>query len=46
MTIVGVVKDMRHSGLDAEVNATIFVPYLQPRLPAFAVGSMFLVVRS
>ena len=46
MTIVGVVKDMRHSGLDAEVNPTIFVPYLQPRLPAFAVGSMFLVVRS
>jgi putative ABC transport system permease protein len=37
---------MRHSGLDAEVNPTIFVPYLQPRLPAFAVGSMFLVVRS
>jgi putative ABC transport system permease protein len=46
MTIVGVAKDMRHSGLDAEVNPTIFVPYLQPRLPAFAVGSMFLVVRS
>jgi putative ABC transport system permease protein len=37
---------MRHTGLDAEVNPTIFVPYLQPRLPAFAVGSMFLVVRS
>jgi predicted permease len=46
MTIVGVEKDMRHTGLDAEVNPTIFVPYLQPRLPAFAVGSMFLVVRS
>jgi len=46
MTIVGVAKDMRHSGLDAEVKPTIFVPYLQPRLPAFAVGSMFLVVRS
>ncbi|HSO73710.1 MAG TPA: ABC transporter permease [Blastocatellia bacterium] len=46
MTIVGVAKDMRHSGLDAEVKPTIFVSYLQPRLPAFAVGSMFLVLRS
>jgi putative ABC transport system permease protein len=46
MTIVGVVKDIHHSGLDAKVNPTIFVPYLQPRLPAFAVGSMFLVART
>jgi len=46
MTIVGVVKDIHHSGLDVNVNPTIFVPYLQPRLPAFAVGSMFLVARA
>ncbi len=47
-TIVGVVGNVKHAGLDAETNAEMYYPYLQ--VPAemmnFVEGSMTIVVRS
>jgi putative ABC transport system permease protein len=46
LTIAGVVRDVRHSGLDRETRPEMYVPYLQPLLPEWNVPPMFLVVRS
>jgi putative ABC transport system permease protein len=46
LSIVGVVGDVRHRGPDKEVKPEMYVPYLQPRLPSYPVGAMFLVVRA
>jgi putative ABC transport system permease protein len=45
LTIVGVAGDVRHRGLDKGVKPEMYVPYRQARLPAWPVGSMYLVVR-
>ena len=42
-TIVGVVGDTRHSGLDQRVSYEIYLPYLQD--PDFGVGKLTLTVR-
>jgi putative ABC transport system permease protein len=46
LSIVGVVGDVKHNGLEAEVKPQMYVPYQQPPLPGFNVTSMFLAVRS
>ncbi|HKY05528.1 MAG TPA: ABC transporter permease, partial [Blastocatellia bacterium] len=46
LSVVGVVKDVKHGGLDVETRPEMYVSYLQPPLPNFAVQSMFLVVRT
>lgn len=47
-TIVGVVGDVRHAGLDAEAAAEMYYPYLQvpEALMNFVEGAMTLVVRT
>ena len=46
-TIVGVVSDTRHDGLDAEVRPEMYLPHSQfPATADFVVGTMTLVVRS
>src|SRR5262245_63852857 len=37
LTIAGVVGDVKHGGLDSETRPEMYVPYLQPLLPAWAV---------
>jgi putative ABC transport system permease protein len=46
LTIAGVVRDVKHSGLDRQTRPEMYVPYLQPLLPTWGVPPMFLVVRS
>ena len=46
LTIVGVITNVKHLGLDAETKPEMYVPYRQRRLPAFPVGAMFLVVQT
>jgi predicted permease len=45
MTIVGVTGDVRHAGLDETAPPEMYVSYLQPLLPDWRVGSLFLAVR-
>ena len=45
LTVVGVVGDVRHKGLDKDVKPEMYVPYRQRRMPAWPVGAMYLVVR-
>lgn len=47
-TIVGIVGDVRHTGLDAAVNAETYYDYLQvpPALMTFVEGTMTLVLRT
>lgn len=47
-TIVGVIGNVKHAGLDAETNAEMYFPYLQvpPSLMSFIEGTMTLVVRT
>ncbi len=46
MQIVGVAGDVRHRGLDEEAPPEMYVSYLQPQLPDFEIGPMFVAVRS
>ena len=46
LSIVGVVGDVKHDGLDEEASPEMYVSYQQPQLPSFAVTSMFLAVRT
>ena len=47
-TIIGVVGNVRHAGLDAEINPETYYHYLQipPEVMNFAEGTMALVLRS
>jgi putative ABC transport system permease protein len=47
-TIVGIVGDVKHTGLDAETNAEMYYQYLQvpPELMGFVEGTMTLVLRT
>ena len=47
-TIVGIVGDVKHTGLDAETNAEMYYHYLQipPELMGFVEGTMTLVLRT
>ena len=47
-TIVGVVGNIKHAGLDAETNAEMYYPYLQvpPSLMSFVESSMAVVVKT
>lgn len=44
-TIIGVVSDVKYSGLDSPVDPTLYVPYFESGLTSFSRG-MFLVVRA
>lgn len=44
-TIIGVVSDVKYSGLDAPVDPTLYVPYFEAGLTSFS-REMFLVVRA
>jgi putative ABC transport system permease protein len=46
LSIVGVVRDVKHNGLDEETKPALYVPYMQPPLPQWKYGSMFLTVRT
>src|SRR5262249_5844686 len=46
LTIAGVVRDVKHNGLDRQTRPEMYVPYLQPLLPEWNVPPMFLVIRS
>jgi putative ABC transport system permease protein len=46
LTIAGVVKDLKHRGLDAETRPEMYIPYLQPPLADWNIQSLFLVVRT
>jgi putative ABC transport system permease protein len=46
LTIVGIVKDVKHDGLEAATRPELFVPYLQAPLPDWTVPPMYLVVRT
>src|SRR5262249_16371674 len=46
VTIVGVVNDVAHRGLDASARPEMYVPLLQPPLPGFGVQQLFLTVRA
>jgi putative ABC transport system permease protein len=47
-TIVGIVGDVKHTGLDADTNAEVYYHYLQvpPELMGFVEGTMTLVLRT
>ena len=47
-TVVGVIGNVKHAGLDAETNAEMYFPYLQVPAPlmSFVEGTMTLVVRT
>jgi putative ABC transport system permease protein len=47
-TIVGIVGDVKHTGLDADTNAEMYYHYLQipPELMGFVEGTMTLVLRT
>jgi len=47
-TIVGIVGDVKHTGLDADINAEMYYQYLQvpPALMSFVEGTMTLVLRT
>jgi len=46
LSIAGVVKDLKHRGLDAQTRPEMYIPYLQPPLADWNIQSMFLVVRT
>ncbi|MEW6206899.1 MAG: ABC transporter permease [Acidobacteriota bacterium] len=46
LTIVGVIKDLKHTGADAETKPEIYISYLQPPLPTWNTQNMFLAVRT
>jgi putative ABC transport system permease protein len=47
MTIVGIVEDLRHNGLERETSPEVYVPFAQARPPhEDASDSFFLVVRT
>jgi putative ABC transport system permease protein len=46
LSIVGVIKDLKHQGPEAETRPEMYLPYLQPPLPDWQVQSMFLAVRT
>jgi putative ABC transport system permease protein len=46
LTIIGIIKDVKHRGLDVEARPEMYIPYLQPPLPNWNVQSMFLAVRT
>ena len=46
LSIVGVIGDIKHKGLDAASGPEMYVSYLQPPLPDWNVDSMFIAVRT
>jgi putative ABC transport system permease protein len=46
LTVVGIVGDLKHYGLDDETRPELYISYQQPPLPRFNVASLFLAVRS
>jgi putative ABC transport system permease protein len=46
LSIVGVIKDLKHGGLDTETRPEMYVAYQQPPLPDWNTQSMFLAVRT
>ncbi|MGH9970956.1 MAG: ABC transporter permease [Pyrinomonadaceae bacterium] len=46
LSVVGVIKDIKHQGLDVDARPEMYIPYLQPPLPDWNVQSMFLAVRT
>src|SRR5260370_16730840 len=47
-TVAGIVGDVKHTGLDADVNAEMYYQYLQvpPALMSFVEGTMTLLFRT
>jgi putative ABC transport system permease protein len=45
LSIVGVARDVKHSGLDDETKPALYVCYLQPPLPDWKLQPMYLTVR-
>ena len=46
LSVVGVIKDIKHKGPDADSAPEMYIPYLQPPLPDWNVDSMFVAVRT
>ena len=46
LSIVGVIRDLKHKGPDAEARPEMYIPFSQPPLPDWDVQSMFLAVRT
>lgn len=46
LSVVGVIKDLKHQGPDSETRPEMYVPFLQPPLPDWNVQSMFLAVQT
>lgn len=46
LSIAGVIRDVKHGGLDTETQPEMYAPYLQPLLPNWSVPPMFLAVRA
>ena len=46
LSVVGVIKDIKHKGPDADSAPEMYIPYLQPPLADWNVDSMFVAVRT
>jgi putative ABC transport system permease protein len=46
LSIVGVIKDFKHGGVDSEFRPEMYLPYQQPPLPDWNFQAMFLAVRT
>ena len=46
LSVVGVIKDIKHKGPDTDSTPEMYVPYSQPPLPDWNVDSMFVAVRT
>ena len=46
LTVVGVIKDLKHKDVDAANQPEMYIPYAQPPLPNWNVQSVFLAVKT
>ena len=46
LSIVGVVKDVKHDGLEGETRPALYVPFQQPQMSNWSLPPMYLTVRT